>query len=137
MNREARSAAKAADILCTYLHLEDDGRAGAIAVPQTFWEDVGRGDHPELDRGRLMSAFTFEAAWPTWERHPAGDEIVMLLTGAAVVVLEEPAGAREISLDRAGAYVLIPCGVWHTARTTVPTTMLFVTPGAGTEHRPV
>jgi mannose-6-phosphate isomerase-like protein (cupin superfamily) len=137
MNSATPSAAKAADILRTYLHLEDNGRAGPVAVPETFWEDVGRGDHPELDRGRLMSAFTFGASWSTWERHPAGDEIVMLLTGAAVVILDEPAGPREIPLGRAGAYVLIPCGVWHTARTTVPTTMLFVTPGAGTEHRPV
>ena len=60
----------------------------------------------------------------------------MLLTGAAVVVLDEPLGMREILLDRSGAYVLIPPGVWHTARTDVPTTMLFLTPGAGTEHRP-
>ena len=33
--------------------------------------------------------------------------------------------------------LLVPPGVWHTARIDVPTVMLFVTPGEGTEHRPV
>jgi hypothetical protein len=31
----------------------------------------------------------------------------------------------------------VPKGIWHTANTTLPTKMLFVTPGAGTEHKRV
>jgi len=31
----------------------------------------------------------------------------------------------------------VPQGAWHTAKTHVPTTMLFLTPGKDTEHRPV
>ena len=84
-----------------------------------------------------MTAFTFSESWATWERHPAGAELVMLLSGAATVVLEEQDQERTVELDQPGAYVLVPPNVWHTARTTVPTTMLFLTPGAGTEHRPV
>lgn len=72
-----------------------------------------------------------------WERHPAGEELVMLLSGAATVVLEEAGQERIVQLSDPGAYVLVPQNVWHTARTSVPTTMLFLTPGAGTEHRPV
>jgi hypothetical protein len=34
-------------------------------------------------------------------------------------------------------HVLVPPNTWHTVRTEVATTMLFLTPGAGTEHRPV
>ena len=34
-------------------------------------------------------------------------------------------------------HVVVPKGTWHTARTSVPTKMLFVTPGQGTENKPV
>jgi len=36
-----------------------------------------------------------------------------------------------------GIYEQLDRGTWHTARTSVSTTMLFVTPGEGTENRPV
>ena len=127
----------AKDILSTYLHFKDDGRAAAIAVSESFWEEIATGKHPQLDQGRLMSAFTFSEAWSMWERHPAGEELVMLLSGFATVVFEESGQERIVQLNDPGSYVLVPQNVWHTARTSVPTTMLFLTPGAGTEHRPV
>ena len=87
--------------------------------------------------GRLVSEWTFTEDWQGWERHPAGEELVMLLAGSATLVLEEAGQERSIPLSRAGSYVLVPRNVWHTARTAVPATLLFLTPGAGTEHRPV
>lgn len=125
------------NILHTYLHVQDGGKTEQVAVTEQFWSDLLSGARPELDQGRLMSAFSFSQNWPSWERHPAGEELVMLLAGATVLVLEEASGERELLLDTPGSYVLVPQGVWHTARTTQPTTLLFLTPGAGTEHRPV
>ncbi|MDT3680307.1 MAG: cupin domain-containing protein [Burkholderiaceae bacterium] len=84
-----------------------------------------------------MTAFTFSEPWSVWERHPAGEELVLLLSGAASLVLAESDQERDVQLSSPGSYVLVPKNVWHTARTKVPTTMLFVTPGAGTEHRRV
>lgn len=84
-----------------------------------------------------MSAFTFSDAWEIWERHPAGDELIMLLSGAVTVVLEESGIEHAVELNEPGSYVLVPRNVWHTAKTSVPTTLLFLTPGAGTQHRPV
>lgn len=127
----------AKDILTTYLHVGDGGKTDCIPVSESFWQEVASGNHPRLDEGRLVSAFTFSEPWPTWERHPSGDEMVMLLAGEATLVLEESGRERSVQLSAPGAYVLVPRNVWHTARTTVPTTMLFLTPGAGTEHRPV
>lgn len=124
-------------ILSTYLHFRDDGRADAIPASEAFWEDLSRGAYPQLDQGRLMSAFTFSEPWATWERHPAGEELVMLLSGVATFVLEESGTVRSVVLSEPGSYVLVPQNAWHTARTSVPTTLLFLTPGAGTEHRPV
>ncbi|MFZ5534435.1 MAG: cupin domain-containing protein [Pseudomonadota bacterium] len=127
----------ATDIFTTYLHFREGGRADAISVSESFWEELAAGKHPQLDQGRLMSAFAFSEPWSMWERHPAGAELVMLLTGAATLVLEEAGRERTVQLSHPGSYVLVPQNVWHTARTAVPTTMLFLTPGAGTEHRPV
>jgi len=53
------------------------------------------------------------------------------------LILDDTGTERVVELSVPGAYVLVPRNVWHTARTTVPTTMLFLTPGAGTEHRPI
>ena len=39
-------------------------------------------------------------------------------------------------LPEPGAYVLVPRGTWHTAKTSTRCRMLFVTAGEGTEHRP-
>ncbi|MGB4074483.1 hypothetical protein [Pseudomonas sp.] len=131
------AANKPEEILHTYLHVQDGGKIEQIAVTEQFWSDLVGGSKPELDQGRLMSAFSFSQDWPSWERHPASEELVMLLAGATVLLLEETTGERALLLDTVGSYVLVPQGVWHTARTTQPTTLLFLTPGAGTEHRPV
>lgn len=127
---------QAADILNSYLHVQDGGKTAQIAVTERLWGELLSGAKPELDQGRLLSAFSFAQDWPSWERHPAGEELVMLLSGSALLLLEDANSERELLLDRVGSYVLVPQGVWHTARTTQPTTLLFLTPGAGTEHRP-
>lgn len=125
------------DVLNTYLHFQDDGRVNPIPLSESFWGEVAAGGHPELEQGRLMSAFTFSEPWAMWERHPAGEELVMLLSGAATLVLEESGQERTLHLSSPGSYVVVPRNVWHTARANAPVTMLFLTPGAGTEHRPV
>jgi hypothetical protein len=125
------------EILSTYLHVRDDGKTDILPVSELFWSELAEGKYPQLNQGRLLSAFTFSEAWCTWERHPAGEELVMLLSGSAIIIIEESGHERAISLCVPGAYVLVPRNAWHTAKTTVPTTMLFLTPGAGTEHRPI
>ena len=81
----------------------------------------------------LVAIFDFDKDWPTWERHPAGDEIVCLLSGRATFLLED---GRRIELGEPGGFVIVPKGMWHTAKTTVPTKTVFVTPGEGTENKP-
>jgi mannose-6-phosphate isomerase-like protein (cupin superfamily) len=126
----------AQDILTTYLHVQDDGRTSTIPVSDSFWQELSQGAHPQLEQGRLMTAFTFSEPWSSWERHPAGEELVLLVSGAVTLVLEEQGSHREVFLGKPGEFVLVPPNVWHTARPAMPTTMLFLTPGAGTDHRP-
>lgn len=127
----------ASHILHAYLHVKDGTEIAAVDAPDSFWPDLSAGKFPELDHGRLMSAFTFTGAWDTWERHPAGEELVMLLGGAVTLMLEEAEGVRVVSLTHPGAYVLVARNTWHTARAEVESSLVFLTPGAGTEHRPV
>jgi quercetin dioxygenase-like cupin family protein len=67
--------------------------------------------------------------------HPAGDEIVCLLSGRVTFEFEGRGHVAELSVP--GTYVIVPRGTWHTAHTRVPTKMLFITPGEGTQNKAV
>jgi mannose-6-phosphate isomerase-like protein (cupin superfamily) len=124
-----------ANLLKTFVVMTPDFSATSVDVTATMWEDLDRKfDH--FKRHLLVARFDFEADWPSWEVHPAGDEVVVLLSGRADMVLDR-GGKHEVkSLAQPGSFVIVPKGVWHTARTSTPTTMLFVTPGEGTENKP-
>jgi uncharacterized cupin superfamily protein len=85
--------------------------------------------------GRLVSCYTFDESWTSWEMHPAGAEAVFCVTGEIVLVQEIEGEERRTTL-RAGDYAVNPPGVWHTADLTQSATVLFITAGLGTEHRP-
>jgi quercetin dioxygenase-like cupin family protein len=68
-------------------------------------------------------------------RHPAGDEVVVVLCGHQTLIQEIDGEQRRIDLH-AGHAVINPRGVWHTADVHEPGSALFITPGQGTEHRP-
>ena len=76
-----------------------------------------------------------DADWTSWERHPAGSEVVVLLAGRATLVQDDDGTEHRIEL-RAGDAVMNPRGVWHTLDVHAPCRSLYITPGRGTEHRP-
>jgi mannose-6-phosphate isomerase-like protein (cupin superfamily) len=117
----------------TYIQLEDGPAALAVEVDDRFWENIDR--RPELHGGRLVGTFHNAADWDIWEMHPAGDEIVCLLSGAIDVVLEEERGERVVPLE-AGLTCIVPQGVWHRAVVREPGDTLHITRGEGTQHRP-
>ncbi|QID18430.1 cupin domain-containing protein [Nitrogeniibacter mangrovi] len=114
--------------------LKPDLSVSTVPVTPSIYTDLDT--HFDHFKGHvLISEYAFTADWPTWERHPAGDEVVVLLAGRVEMVLRTAEGEACIGLDQPGSYVVVPAGTWHTARTSVPTRMLFVTPGEGTENR--
>jgi mannose-6-phosphate isomerase-like protein (cupin superfamily) len=122
-----------AELGSTFVVLGPDQSATPVAVTPSIYEELDR----RFDgfRGHtLVSTYAFERDWPTWERHPAGDEVVVLLSGAAEFVLDREGRHESLMLRNAGEFVVVPKGTWHTARISTPTTMLFVTPGEGTEN---
>lgn len=131
------------DLLKNYLLLEPDG--GAVRLPggTDFWSQLMSGDATDpgirklmvSEQGRLLTVLTMSADWTNWEMHPAGDEVLLMLEGKATFLLDLSDGVREIALA-AGRLVVVPRGVWHTAKVSVPARLLAITAGHGTQHRP-
>ena len=128
-----QTTSEAFDLATTYVQLDDGPAATAVPVDEQFWETVDR--RPELHGGRLVGAFHNASDWDSWEMHPAGDELVCLLSGAIDVVLDEEHGERVVPLE-AGKTFIVPRGVWHRAVVHEAGDTVHITRGAGTQHRP-
>jgi len=114
--------------------ISPDKKVTVEAFDESLYQRIEK-NHNGFKGHELVSCHEFDEDWTSWEMHPNGDEIVMLLSGQATLVLEIENGEKTISVEEVGAYVIVPRGVWHTVKTTIKTTMLFITPGEGTQHR--
>lgn len=117
----------------TYVLLGIDGAAQALPGGAQFWA-LPECDLAHCGEGWLVSEYLFEQDWPNWEMHPYADEFVYLLSGDAVLHLEQADGIRTVTLRGSGA-VIVPRGVWHTAKLCSPCRMLHITRGEGTQIR--
>ncbi|MEQ8967608.1 MAG: hypothetical protein RID91_17475 [Azospirillaceae bacterium] len=123
------------DPASTYVEVADGGRATAIPVDSGFWPSLMDGSR-RID-GRLLAAFDLDGDMRHWERHPAGEELIVLVSGAVDLIVETPDGRHETVALRAEApAVLVPAGLWHRFVVHEPGRALFLTAGEGTEHRP-
>lgn len=86
--------------------------------------------------GRLVTMHTFSESWDSWEMHPQGHEAVVCITGAITLVQEIDGAHVETDLVAGQAAINEP-GVWHTANVDTAATVMFITAGMGTEHRPL
>jgi mannose-6-phosphate isomerase-like protein (cupin superfamily) len=118
----------------TYVHLSAANDATAVPVTEAFWPELMAGER-DYD-GRLITAHELTENMAHWERHPAGGEVLLALSGAFDVILDEAAGERRIALET-GRAVIVPQGIWHRVDVRQPGVLVFVTPGEGTTHRPL
>ena len=105
-----------------------------LPVGDDFWQTIDQ--RTELSRGYLMMVGPMNETWSSWERHPAGEEIVYLLSGSVDFVLDLPGGEQTVEL-RGRSCAIVPRNTWHRAIVHEAGDMLFVTPGNGTSHRPL
>jgi mannose-6-phosphate isomerase-like protein (cupin superfamily) len=120
------------DLNTTRLIVAPDLIATPKTVTPTFYEELDQ-EFKAFQGHTLISQFEFDEPWPTWEIHPEGDEFVYLISGDTDFDLwSEATGDQTVRVSEPGGYVVVPKGVWHTARPHKPTRMLFVTPGEGT-----
>ena len=111
----------------TVLHLAEHGVVTALPMTADFWSEM-----PAIfGAGRMLSLIDMDRDWPNWEMHPQGDEVIWLLTGR-VRFITEAHGTVEVGQ---GDCIVMPKGEWHTADVLEPGKALFVTEGAGTQHR--
>jgi mannose-6-phosphate isomerase-like protein (cupin superfamily) len=107
------------------LHLASDLKISTVAVDDAYWQH--RAGNPDLRDGRLLSIFEYDTTWTWWERHPVGEELVLVLSGHVVFQMEDAFGPRDLSLHQ-GESTLVPQGAWHRAVVVDPVRLLFVTP---------
>jgi mannose-6-phosphate isomerase-like protein (cupin superfamily) len=120
------------DLEDTYLSL--DGQGGLNRHPvEGFWETID--DNSDI-LSTLVSAYVSEGDWLNWEMHPGGDEVLVLVDGGMVMILEEAGGERRIEMA-SGATCIVPKGAWHRAIVPEPSRFIAITYGAGTQHRAV
>ena len=115
----------------TAIHCAPDGDASLLR---------GEGLKARLQKlpgGLLLGAFQValasDAHPQTWEMHPAGDEILVMLTGALDVEYARESGRGASSLV-AGHGLVMPRGVWHRLDWREPGLLLTLTPLQGTLH---
>lgn len=115
--------------------------AKAVVLPEftglpDWYQDYEANTASDGVEGRLVTLHQFSTSWDSWEMHPAGDEVVICLSGALTLHQEYPDG-RHASIGLvAGEYAINPPAVWHTADVADAALALFITAGVGTEHRP-
>lgn len=115
---------------------------GARAIPQPaftgmdWYEAYGTRHDDDGAAGRLISLHRFTESWDSWEMHPHGDEVVFCTAGSIALIQELPDGNLAQLTLQAGDYAINPPGVWHTADISADATVLFITAGLGTAHRP-
>lgn len=124
------------DLATTHIHLGLG--ATATPLPDFDWSPDHLAAYQERfaadgDEGRLVMLGRHDASWTSWERHPAGEEVVVLLSGRADLLQRIDGVERRVPL-RPGEAVINPPGVWHTMDVHEPGDGLFITPGRGTEH---
>ena len=125
------AAAKLSEVFAV---LKPDLSVDAVPVTPAVYQELDA-NYDEFRGHVLVAEYASADDWPTWERHPAGDEVVVLLSGEAEMVLRRDGADESVWLREPGAFLIVPAGTWHTARVSRPTRMLFVTPGEGTENR--
>jgi len=101
----------------------------------SWYESYAESNAADGAEGRLVTVHTFTEPWDSWEVHPLGEELV-LCTQGTITLLQEIDGAVRFATIESGEAIINPPGVWHTADVTGSATVLFVTAGVGTEHRP-
>lgn len=123
------------NIASTFLRLRSNVSIEPLPVDDSLWHRLATGKLGNFHNEYLVATHAFDADWPMWEMHPNGDEMVYLLSGSVVFILEMADGQKAFELSESGSYVIVPRGIWHTAKASGPCRMLFITAGEGTQHR--
>jgi len=116
-------------------------KATAVVEPDftgdpRWYQAYGERHAADGAEGRLVSVFSFDAPWTSWEMHPHGSEVVLCIAGTITLHQERADGSRQTVKLEVGQYAVNEPGTWHTADVDREATAVFITAGLGTTHRP-
>ncbi|MEM9608080.1 MAG: cupin domain-containing protein [Actinomycetota bacterium] len=138
--RGASEASDPTDLAMTPIHLGHGGTASLIegfawdAAALAEYQKITEGDGPD---GRLVMIFVHSPStpMPTWERHPAGDEVIVCLSGRLRIWQQRADRHRCVELGPGDA-LLHPPAMWHRFESLQRGRVLAITAGRGSEHKP-
>jgi len=93
------------------------------------------GSSPRFDGFTVASYVLTETPPHGGERHADGDELLLVVSGQCVAVLDTTDGGTEEIPIQAGDAFVIPRNTWHRLVIDDPCHIVFVTPGPQMEHR--
>ncbi len=73
----------------TVVHLAPDQGMATLSLDEEAWADLG--GVPAFGDGRVLSVFDYASTWTWWERHPGGEEFVLVLSGCVRFHLDDGA----------------------------------------------
>jgi mannose-6-phosphate isomerase-like protein (cupin superfamily) len=123
------------DLTENYLSLDKTGEIRRLAGGDEFWSLPGE-EIEKFGKDWLITEFSFNEDWKSWEMHPNGEEIVYMLSGAMDLILEKD-GERQTFELRSKGLVIVPRGAWHTAKVFEPSNVLVITRGEETGIRAI
>ena len=68
----------------TFVVIDSQLKAHGVPVSPSLYSDLDV-NFQNFKSCILLAEYTFDADWPSWEMHPAGDEILLLIAGSAEI----------------------------------------------------
>ncbi|MFF5448471.1 cupin domain-containing protein [Streptomyces sp. NPDC012888] len=127
----------AVDLRTTPVHLGLGSRAkpvGGFAWDPEVLQAYSAAVAADGAEGRMVMIFDGDGPGDHWESHPAGDELVVCLSGS-VTVTRDVDGVLDRVLLAPGEATINPAGVWHAVDMEGPASILSITAALGTDHR--
>jgi mannose-6-phosphate isomerase-like protein (cupin superfamily) len=123
------------DLFDTMIQLRD----GRVAEPANRRDALPGAGNPGLwTMGAFHADGDRSVHADVWERHPAGHEVLCVLSGQFRVYLRDHGdGSEPVAHLSAGGSFIVPPGRWHRLSVVEPGDLLSITPRPGTEHEKV
>jgi len=74
-----------------FIVLSPDKKATVETCDASLYERLNQNYHGFAEH-ELVSLYEFDSDWTTWEMHPHGDEVVMLMSGEMTLILQQQNG---------------------------------------------
>jgi mannose-6-phosphate isomerase-like protein (cupin superfamily) len=121
------------DLATTFIHLRDGGDAEPLEVTRSFWAG-STGKRYDRVLGAVDFKTSADLHASLQEMHPEADEVIVVVSGAIDVVLQENDTERTIALE-SGAAAIVPRGIWHRLVVREPGRLLFINSRTGMQSR--